>query len=137
MKQGWRKFMDRRVLVPRTGTRPGQPFSSGIRWERLVFCSGQTGADPVTREFPPDIREQTHLAIRRIQDVAVSGGASLESIVKVNIFLTDILSDFAAMNEVYRTYFPVDPPARSTVGVLSLARPGLKIEMEAIAIAID
>lgn len=129
--------MERRVLIPSTGTRPGQPFSSGIRWERLVFCSGQTGANPVTREFPDDIREQTHLAIKRIQDVAVTGGASLESIVKMNIFMTDILGEFAAMNEVYRQYFPVDPPARSTVGVLSLARPGLKIEMEAIAIAYD
>ena len=129
--------MDRRVLVPSTGTRPGQPFSAGIRWERLVYCSGQTGANPVTREFPSDIREQTHLAIKRIKDVAEAGGASLQSVIKVNIFMTDILSDFAAMNEVYVTYFPIDPPARSTVGVLSLARPGLKIEMEAIAIALD
>ena len=46
--------------------------------------------------------------------------------------MTDILGEFAAMNEVYRQYFPVGRPARSTVGVLSLARPGLKIEMEAI-----
>jgi 2-iminobutanoate/2-iminopropanoate deaminase len=91
----------------------------------------------MTREFSPDIREQTRMALERVGNVAASGGASLRSVVKMTIFMTDILSDFEAMNEVFREFFPTNPPARSTVGVASLARPGLKIEIEAIAIAAD
>jgi 2-iminobutanoate/2-iminopropanoate deaminase len=129
--------MNQKVLIPSTGLRPGQPYSPGIRWDKLVFCSGQTGANPVSREFDPDIRVQTETAILRLKDIATAGGASLESVVKITIFMTDILSDFEPMNEVFQKYFPKDPPARSTVGVASLARPGLKVEMEAIAIAAD
>jgi 2-iminobutanoate/2-iminopropanoate deaminase len=129
--------MDRHVIIPETGLRPGQVYSPGIRWEKLVFCSGQTGAHPVTREFSPDIREQTSMALDRLKSVAEAGGASLETIVKMTIFMTDILGEFEAMNEVFKQYFTGNPPSRSTVGVASLARPGLKIEIEAIAIATD
>lgn len=129
--------MDRQVLIPETGLRPGQVYSPGIRWDRLVFCSGQTGSHPVTREFSPDIRVQTRMALDRLRSVAAAGGATLESVVKMTIFMTDILGEFEAMNEVFEEYFATNPPSRSTVGVASLARPGLKIEIEAIAIAAD
>lgn len=129
--------MDRHVIIPDTGLRPGQVYSPGVRWEKLVFCSGQTGAHPVTREFSSDIRDQTRMALDRLKSVAEAGGASLETIVKMTIFMTDILGEFEAMNEVFKEYFTGNPPSRSTVGVVSLARQGLKIEIEAIAIASD
>jgi 2-iminobutanoate/2-iminopropanoate deaminase len=129
--------MDRKVIIPKTGLRPGQPFSPAIRWEKLLFCSGQTGADPITREFSQDIREQTRVALERLKDVAESGGASLETAVKVMIHLTDLENDIGPMNEVFRQYFPKDPPCRTTVEVSRLATPGLRMEIDMIAIIKD
>ena len=129
--------MDRRVVVPKTGLRPGVPYSPGIRWDKLLFVSGQTGSDPVTREFPADIKAQTRQALENVKAVAEAGGASLETALKVSIAMTDMMNEFQAMNEVFREYFPKDPPARTTVGVAHLARQGLKVEIDMIAVIKD
>src|ERR1043165_9378855 len=128
--------MDRRVVVPKTGLRPGIPYSPGIRWGELVFVSGQTGSPPTTREFAPDIKTQTRVALENVKAVAEAGGASMASALKVTVFMTDMTNEFQAMNEVFREFFPADPPARSTVGVAHLARAGLKVEIEMIAAAV-
>jgi 2-iminobutanoate/2-iminopropanoate deaminase len=127
--------MQRSVVVPKTGLRPGIPYSPGIRWGDLVFVSGCTGSHPTTREFPPDIKAQTRQALENVKAIAEAAGASLADALKLTIFMTDMNNEFQAMNEVFREYFPVDPPARSTVGVAHLARPGLKVEIEMIAVA--
>jgi 2-iminobutanoate/2-iminopropanoate deaminase len=128
--------IDRHVVVPKAGVRPGQPYSAGIRWDKLLFVAGQTGAHPITREFSPDIKEQTRVALERLKDVAESGGAGLDTAVKVMIHMTD-MDEWEAMNEVFRQYFPKDPPARTTVGVTRLAQPGLRVEIDMIAIVRD
>lgn len=125
--------MTRSVVVPKTGLRPGIPYSPGIRWGDLVFVSGQTGSHPTTRAFEPDIKAQTRQALDNVKAVAEAAGATLANALKMTIFMTDMTNEFQAMNEVFREYFPVDPPARSTVGVAHLARAGLKIEIEMIA----
>lgn len=125
--------MERSVVVPPTGLRPGVPYSPGIRWGDLVFVSGQTGSHPVTREFADDIETQTRQSLDNVKAVAEAAGATLANALKLTIFMTDMHNEFQRMNAVFREYFPVDPPARSTVGVAHLARPGLKIEIEMIA----
>jgi 2-iminobutanoate/2-iminopropanoate deaminase len=129
--------MPRTVVVPPTGPRPGTPYSPAIRWDKLLFISGQTGSDPVTRAFPADIKAQTRLALDNVKALAEAGGASLETALKMTIHMTDMTSEFAAMNEVFREYFPKDPPSRTTVGVAHLARAGLKIEIDMIAVVKD
>ena len=129
--------MPRTVVVPPTGLRPGTPYSPAIRWDKLLFISGQTGSDPVTRAVPPDIEAQTRLALDNVKALAEAGGASLETALKMSIHMTDMTNEFAAMNEVFREYFPKDPPARTTVGVAHLARAGLKIEIDMIAVVKD
>jgi 2-iminobutanoate/2-iminopropanoate deaminase len=129
--------MPRTVVAPPTGVRPGIPYSPAIRWDKLVFISGQTGSDPVTRAFPADITAQTRLALDNVKALAEAGGASLETALKMTIFMTDMTNEFAAMNEVFREYFPRDPPSRTTVGVAHLARAGLKIEIDMIAVVKD
>jgi len=59
--------MSRRVIAPKTGIRPGLPYSPAIGWQNLVFISGQTGSDPLTREFPPDIKSQTRIALENVK----------------------------------------------------------------------
>jgi len=129
--------MTRTVVVPPTGLRAGLPYSPAIRWDRLLFISGQTGSDPVTREFPADIKAQTRIALENVKALAEAGGASMGSALKMTIHMTDMMNEFAAMNEVFREFFPKDPPSRTTVGVAHLARAGLKIEIDMIAVVKD
>lgn len=129
--------MARDVIAPPTGIRPGLPYSPAIRWDKLLFISGQTGSHPVTREFPEDIKAQTRIALQNLKDLAEAGGASFENALNMTIYMTDMLNEFAAMNEVFREFFPKDPPSRTTVGVAHLARAGLKIEIDMIAVIKD
>ena len=100
----------------------------------MLFVSGHTGSDPVTREFSDDIIAQTEVAFENIRSVVEAAGGSMADVAKVNVFMTDMDADFQAMNTVFKRVFPQDPPARSTVGVAHLARPGLKVEIEVIAV---
>jgi len=129
--------MSRDVIVPPTGLRAGLPYSPAIRWDNLLFVSGQTGSDPVTREFPAGIKDQTRIALDNVKALVEAGGATMDSALKMTIHMTDMMNEFGAMNEVFREYFPKDPPARTTVGVAHLARAGLKIEIDVIAVVKD
>jgi 2-iminobutanoate/2-iminopropanoate deaminase len=106
------------------------PFSAAVQTGDLLFVSGQVGMRD--GQMGQGIEQQTRLTLENIRDVLVMAGSSLEHVVKVTVFLTD-MSLWPAMNEVYREYFPKDPPARSALGATGLALPGLLVEMECIA----
>lgn len=108
------------------------PYSQAVRTGNLVFCAGQLPMD-LAGVLPATIEEQTHLSLKNVAAVLEAGGASLASAVKTTVFLKD-MNDFAAMNAVYATYFPENPPARSTVEVARLPKDAL-VEIEAIAIS--
>lgn len=124
--------MKRDVIAQPGGTNSTAPYSPAIRWDRLLFISGQTGSDPVTREFPDDIESQTRIALDRARQIAESAGTSLDNALKVTVFMTDMHNDFHGMNKVYSGFFPPELPARSAVGVAHLARDGLKVEIEMV-----
>lgn len=125
---------DRSVVIPATGLVPGRVFSPAIRAGNLLFVSGQTGSDPVTREIRDGIEAQVEQAIRNIFAILESAGSGPHDIAKMTVYLTDIERDFGSLNKIFSSHFPVAPPARSTVGVAALARPGLLVEMDAIAV---
>ena len=79
-----------------------------------------------------DIRVQTRAVLENIRDILASVGASINDVVEVSTFLTN-MEDFAGYNEVYATFFGDDPPARTTVGVSELPHPHLLIEIKAVA----
>jgi len=106
------------------------PFSAAAQTGDLLFVSGQVGMRD--GKVGQGIEEQTRLTLENIREVLVRAGSSLERVVKVTVFLTD-MALWPAMNEVYRQYFPKDPPARSALGVNGLALPELLVEMECIA----
>jgi 2-iminobutanoate/2-iminopropanoate deaminase len=110
------------------------PYSQAVSLptSHLVFTSGQLPIDPATSAFVPGgIAEQTTQALKNLQAVLHASDSSLGHIVKTTVFLKD-MNDFAAMNAVYATFFPNDPPARSTVEVARLPKDAL-VEVEAIA----
>ena len=121
--------MQRRAVNPK----PGALFSPAIVAGNLIFTSGHVGSVPETGEVPAGIAAQTAQTMENLKSVLEAAGTSLDNVVKVNVYLTDI-DDFPAMNEVYRHYFPEDPPARTTVGITALARPDLLIEIEMVAV---
>ncbi|MGH9407582.1 MAG: RidA family protein [Terriglobia bacterium] len=110
--------------------KPRGVYSAGIVAGDFVFVSGQAAVNPQTNELElGDIRSETRRTLGNIRSILEAAGSSLQEVVKLGVFLAD-LKDFDAMNEVFREFFPQDPPARTTVGV---ALPRIKIEIDAIA----
>jgi 2-iminobutanoate/2-iminopropanoate deaminase len=107
------------------------PYSQGVRLGKLVFTSGQLPINPETGELVNDIKEATRQSLENVKAILIDASASMNSIVKTTVFLRD-MNDFTAMNEIYATFFPNNPPARSAIQVARLPKDAI-IEIEAIA----
>mgnify|MGYP003468617413 CR=1 FL=1 len=107
------------------------PYSQGMKIGDLVFTSGQLPINTETGEMPSDVKEATKQSLENVKAVLESAGSSLDKVIKVTVFIKD-MNDFAAVNEVYGTYFVENPPARSCVEVARLPKDAA-IEIEAIA----
>ncbi len=108
------------------------PYSQAIAIEGLLFCAGQIPLVPTTGELvAADVTAQTTQVLENLGAVLRANGMTYANVVKTTVFLTD-LADFAAMNDVYRIYFPEQPPARSTIQVAALPK-NAQVEIEAIA----
>lgn len=98
----------------------------------MVFVSGQLPIDPASGAFPEGgIKEQTRQSILNAQAILASAGLTLANVVKTTVLLAD-MADFAAMNEVYATFFSTPYPARSAFAVKDLPK-GALVEIEMIA----
>lgn len=110
------------------------PYSQGVsaQLRSITITSGQLPIDPATGSFAEGgIAGQTRQSLLNVQAVLAAAGLTLENVIKTTVFLKD-MNDFAAMNEVYATFFPGNPPARSAVEVARLPKDAL-VEIEAIA----
>jgi 2-iminobutanoate/2-iminopropanoate deaminase len=108
------------------------PYSQAIVADGWVFCSGQIALDPATMEVTAETAaEQTDRVLKNLAAVLAAAGASLSSVVKTTVFLSD-MGDFQAMNEVYGRHFGEHRPARATVQAAGLPR-GVKVEIECVA----
>jgi reactive intermediate/imine deaminase len=107
------------------------PYSQAVRAGNTIWVSGQIPLDPATKELVPgDIEAQTRRVFENLKIIVLASGATLDDVVKVNIFLTD-LAHFALVNKVMAEYFRAPYPARAAVGVASLPR-GAQVEVECI-----
>ena len=123
--------MSRQVISTTGAPKPSGAYSQGIQWDRLVFTAGQIASDPATGQpVPGGVREHTRRVLQNVQAILEASGSNLGCVLKTTCFLTDI-GDFAAFNEVYREFFPTDPPARSTIQA-GLVSPWL-VEIEVVA----
>ena len=109
------------------------PYSQAIQADRTVYVSGQLPIDPATGAFAGDeIRAQTRQSLTNIQNILKEAGAGMDAVVKTTVLLKDI-ADFAAMNEVYATFFSEPFPARAAFQVAALPKDSL-VEIEAVAV---
>jgi 2-iminobutanoate/2-iminopropanoate deaminase len=107
------------------------PYAHAVRAGGLLFCSGQIPLDPRTGDLiGPNVADQTGRCLENLAAVCHAAGATLGDAVKLTIYTTEMES-FAAINEVYESFFESDPPARVAIGVAALPR-GAKVEIDAV-----
>ncbi len=108
------------------------PYSQAVKYENLLFISGQIAIDPETQEFiGGDAGKQTERIMENIKAVLEEAGLNFNHVIKATIYLKNI-QDFEAVNEVYGRYFTEHKPARATVEVSNLPK-GALVEIEVIA----
>ncbi|HET8647679.1 MAG TPA: RidA family protein, partial [Vicinamibacteria bacterium] len=119
--------------VFRAGPDLGLPISTAVRAGGLVYVSGVLATDDRGQVVPEDIAAQTRRTLDNLRASFAAAGTRLENAGSLHVYLTRA-EDFAAMNAVYRTVWPRDPPARTTV-ITGLAAPGALIEIAGVAVA--
>ena len=109
------------------------PYSQAVLAGDTLYISGQIPVDPATGAFPDGgIRELTAQSLTNIRAILEEAGMTMADVVKTTVFLQD-MADFAAMNEVYATFFTEPFPARAAVQVAQLPK-GARVEIEAVAV---
>jgi 2-iminobutanoate/2-iminopropanoate deaminase len=113
--------------------KPAGPYSPGVTYESLVFVSGQGAIDPATGKLAgADVEAQTEQCLKNVASILEAAGSSLNHILRCGVFLVD-MSEFPRMNAVYSRMFLENRPARTTVQVVALPMPGLRVEIDAVA----
>ncbi|HEY7026877.1 MAG TPA: RidA family protein [Gemmatimonadales bacterium] len=116
------------------GAVAGLPFSPAIRVGNIIYLSGQLGNKMGTRELVSGgIEAETRQTLENIKTVVEAAGSSMTNVFKCTVFLADI-ADYEAMNKVYSSFFPKDPPTRSTIAGSGLAL-GARVEIECMAVS--
>lgn len=109
------------------------PYSQAVDAGGFVFVSGQIPLDPKSGNLVQgDIKEQARRVLENAKAILAASGCSMSQVVKATIYLKS-MDDFGAMNEVYGSYFPSDPPARATIEASRLPR-DVVVEMDFIAV---
>jgi reactive intermediate/imine deaminase len=121
------EFLNSGKVVPAT-----LPFSEAVRVDDTLYLSGQIGIEPGTMKVVPGgIREEARQALTNIKASLEAHGYAMRDVVKCTVMLADI-AEWAAFNEVYKTFFAAPYPARSALGASGLAL-GARVEVECIA----
>ena len=124
--------MAKQIVVAEGSSPPIGPYSLGVWAGDLLFVSGQTPIDPATGTVASDnVVEQAHQTIKNVRAILEAAGLTLDNVVKATVFIKN-MNDFAAINDVYASYFQKPYPARSCVEVARLPKDVL-VEIEAIA----
>ena len=109
------------------------PYSQAVRVGNLLFCSGQIPLDPATGQLVTgDIAAQTRQVFANLGAVLAAAGASFDHVARTTVYLAD-MNDFAAMNDVYGTFFHAPAPARSTIQAAGLPK-NARVEIDVIAV---
>lgn len=109
------------------------PYSQAVRAGDMIYTAGQIGLDPITMEVVDGgIEAETHQVLSNLKQVLEAANSGMNYVVKTTVFLRD-MAEFSKMNAIYGSFFPENPPARSTVAVKTLPK-NVSVEIEAIAL---
>ncbi len=130
---GGARAQEREIIQLPSSSLEGLPFTSAVRVGNMLYLSGQIGFLPGTRQLAEGgITGQTRQTMENIKTVLEYAGSGMHRVVKCTVFLRSV-EDYAAMNSVYGSYFPEEPPARSMLVASGLAF-GALVEIECIAL---
>ena len=122
----------RNAVVTENAPKPVGPYSQGVIEGDFIFVAGQGCINPLTGTLElGDVRSETKRTFENVRAILQAAGSSLDDVMKCNVYLRDI-NDFAAMNEVYETFFAAPFPARTTIQAGALPG-GIAVEIECIA----
>ena len=122
----------RQAVTSSSAPRAIGPYSQAISANGLLFVSGQIPLDPATGSLiEGSIGDQTRRVFENLRQILEAAGASFDHVVRTTVYLAD-MADFAAMNEVYATFFAHPAPARSTVQAAGLPK-NARVEIDVIA----
>lgn len=122
--------MSRQIIHTNGAPQAIGTYSQAVRVDNTVYLSGQIGLDPQSMQLVDGIEQQVHRVFKNLAAVAEASGGSLQNVVKLNVFLTD-LGNFALVNSIMAEYFKEPYPARAAVGVASLPK-GALVEADAV-----
>jgi len=121
----------REVVFTKLAPAPIGPYSQAIKTNGTLYVSGQIGLRPDGSFDSTTVENECTQVLNNIKAIVEAGGMKMNNISKSTIYLTD-LKNFAKVNDVYKTYFPLNPPARETIEVKSLPK-GAHLEISVIA----
>jgi 2-iminobutanoate/2-iminopropanoate deaminase len=121
-----------REIVTVPGRSPSPILNAGCKIGNLVWTAGNTGNDPTTGVSPDDFDAQVRNTLDKIKATLEAAGSSLDQVLKVNIYLSDIKLR-PRFNEIYLEYFPKDQPARTCIGNAGFDG-NTKVEVECVAV---
>jgi 2-iminobutanoate/2-iminopropanoate deaminase len=128
--------MEKIIVTSLGAPAPIGPYSHAVKVGHTLYVSGQVAKDAVSGEMiQSDIKSETKKVMENIASILNEAGMEFSDIVKTTIFCTD-LGDFAAINEVYGTYFDKYFPARETVQVVKLPL-GANVEISVVAVGLN
>jgi 2-iminobutanoate/2-iminopropanoate deaminase len=116
-------------IVTENAPKPFGPYSQAVKSGNTLYVSGQRPVHPVSGNMPENVVDQARQVLKNIEAVLSAAGATMANVLKVNMYLAD-LADFAAVNDVYQTFFQEPFPARTTIGA---ALRGILVEIDVIA----
>ncbi|MCB0504287.1 MAG: RidA family protein [Cyclobacteriaceae bacterium] len=124
--------MDKRIINTPNAPAPIGPYSQAVASNGTLYISGQIPIDPSSGELiSSGIQDETHQVMKNLKAILEEASVSFNHVVKTSIFVAD-MGDFAAINEVYGSYFGENPPARETVEVSTLPK-NVNVEISCIA----
>jgi 2-iminobutanoate/2-iminopropanoate deaminase len=122
----------RKPVTTDKAPKPVGPYSQAIIEGDLIFLAGQGPGNPATGQLVRgDVKVETRQTLENVKAILEAAGSSLDKVLKCNVYLRDI-NDFAAMNEVYGTFFSAPYPARTTIQAGALPG-GIAVEIECVA----
>lgn len=125
--------MAKEIIATKNAPGAVGPYVQATKVNGIVYCSGQLGIDVPTGKIPEGVEAQAHNSMKNLGAVLKEAGSDYSKILKTTIFIAN-MEDFGKVNEIYKSYFDGEYPARSCVEVSKLPLGGL-VEIECIAMA--